>query len=204
MMRRTLVATLALLALPVALLAADTIADLGFDEIMVKNSLFSMLRGWASAPTVPSAVRALPTEQKVAAVKTLGAFAKSYFASAEFKKEYAQAYKQGKPKMGFGLPKVSLGDIAARAAEKAMGEKKESQGLDKDPNAQLKRRLQAFLDTTADVDFAAKTTGSGSMRRFESEEYEAKPNEWKMCFRAGPEVTGAVRAFAEEWLAELP
>lgn len=205
MIRRFLVAALAVLALPAVLLAADSISDLGFDEIMVKNALFSNLRGWGSAPRVPSEVRALPTEQKVAAVNLLGAFAKSYFASAEFKKEYATAYKQGKPKTGFGLPKVNLRDIAERAAEKAvLGEKKDQQGLDKDPNVQLKRRLQAFLETTADVDFAAKTTGSGSMRRFADEAYESKPSEWKMCFRAGPEVTKAVRAFAEEWLAELP
>lgn len=205
MIRRFLPALLALVVLPLALYAADSITDLGFDDVQVQNSLFYYLRGWASSPTVPSAVRALPTEQKVAAVKTLGAFARTYFASDGFKKDYAKAYKEGKPKTGFGLPKISLSDIAARATDKALDKATGTKptGLDKDPNVQLERRLQAFLDVTADVDFDAKTTGSGSNRRFADEKYEAKPNEWKMCFRAGPEVTKEVRSFAEQWIAEL-
>jgi hypothetical protein len=38
---------------------------------------------------------------------------------------------------------------------------------------------------------------------FADEKLEAKPAEWKLCFRAGKEATGAARAFAEGWLAEL-
>ncbi len=48
MMRRSFVAALVVLALPAVPFAADSISDLGFDEIMVKNALFSNLRGWGS------------------------------------------------------------------------------------------------------------------------------------------------------------
>lgn len=205
-MKKWMFSAVALVALPAALLAAGSVAELGFEEESLKNAFFSTLRGWPHAPGVPAAVRSLPAEQKVAAIRTLGAFAKAYFSSAEFKKDYVKAWKETKPKMGFGLPKIDVGAIADKAMDKALGKESKAAAntLDKDPNVQLKKRLQAFLDTTADVDFQAKTTGLGSARRFASEEHESKPNEWKMCFRAGPEVTAAAREFAEQWLAELP
>jgi hypothetical protein len=206
MSRRSICMLVALVALPAVLLAADTVSDLGFDEVQLENSLFGMLRGWPSSPTVPAAVRALPTDQKVAAVRVLGEFAKAYYGSAEFKKNYARAYKDSKPRTGFGLPRLDVKQLAGKALEKAAGagEKDDSRTLDKSPDVQLKKRLQAFLDATADVDFDAKTEGSGSVRRFVDPEHEAKPAEWKMCFRAGRDVSRAVRTFAEEWLAELP
>lgn len=205
-MKKWLFAAVALLALPAALLAAGSVTELGFEEESLQNAFFSTLRGWPNAPSVPSALRSLPADQKVAAVRTLGAFAKAYFASAEFKKDYVKAWKESKPKMGFGLPKIDVQAIAGKAVDKALGSesKADANKLDKDPNAQLKKRLQAFLEVTADVDFQAKTAGTGSARRFADEENEAKPREWKMCFRAGPEVTAAAREFAEQWLAELP
>jgi hypothetical protein len=39
--------------------------------------------------------------------------------------------------------------------------------------------------------------------RFANEDYEGKPAEWKICFRAGKEATEAARAFARSWLTEL-
>ena len=33
-------------------------------------------------------------------------------------------------------------------------------------------------------------------------EYEKKPTEWKMCYRAGRETGEALRGFATDWLAE--
>jgi hypothetical protein len=32
---------------------------------------------------------------------------------------------------------------------------------------------------------------------------EARPKEWKMCFRAGKPATDAARAFAQKWLNDL-
>jgi hypothetical protein len=38
---------------------------------------------------------------------------------------------------------------------------------------------------------------------FVNNDYERKPPEWKLCFRAGKEATAAARVFASDWLAEL-
>ncbi len=201
--RTTLVAlALATLLVPAAIVAADDVQSLGFDPDQLHNALFGALRGYYGAPDVPAAVRALPADQKVAAVQVLGTFAKAWFGSVEFKKQYLDAYRQSKPR-GFGLPSLDAKSLARAAIDKATKKPAAAQGLDKDPKKQLALRLRAFLDATADVDYAARTQGTGSSRTFESAELEAKPNEWKMCYRAGRETGEAVRAFAQGWLDEL-
>jgi hypothetical protein len=72
-----------------------------------------------------------------------------------------------------------------------------------DPRILIQKRIRDFLETSADVDFAAKLIASGSKMRFANEDYEGKPAEWKICFRAGKEATEAARAFARSWLTEL-
>jgi len=201
--RRLLAAAAAAAVVASAAFAAESVESLGFEPEQLHQSLFSALRGWYYAPPVPSVVRALPAAQRVAAVNTLGAFAKAYFASDEFKKDYGKAYKETKPK-GFGLPRINPEALAKAALDKAQNKSKADNGtLEKSPDAQLKKRLEAFLASTADVDFAATTRSGGGMRYFEKPEYESKPSEWKMCFRAGKETTEALRAFARGWLEEL-
>jgi hypothetical protein len=195
----------AALIVPVwAAVEADDLESLGFDEVQLQQALFGSLRGWYDAPDVPEAARALSAEDRVTVVKTMGAFAKSYFASPGFKKEYVEAYKRSKPK-GLGLPSLDVKSLAKSAAEKATGggQAADPSKLDKDPAVQLAKRLEAFLAATDDVDFEATTHDQGSRRMFDKAEYEAKPAEWKMCYRAGKETTEAVRAFARDWLAEL-
>jgi hypothetical protein len=72
------------------------------------------------------------------------------------------------------------------------------------PDALIARRLQTFLEISGTVDFGAKLVKRGSQLRFESPDYEARPPEWKLCYRAGQEATEAARAFAAEWLKTLP
>jgi len=72
-----------------------------------------------------------------------------------------------------------------------------------DPKTLIADRIREFLETSADVDYAAKLVKSGSLMRFANEEYESKPAQWKLCFRAGKEAVDAARAFAQAWLAEL-
>ncbi|NII29237.1 hypothetical protein HB364_29425 [Pseudoflavitalea sp. X16] len=69
--------------------------------------------------------------------------------------------------------------------------------------ALIKVRLQQLLKVTNDVDFNAQLTERYGKKVFVNREYEGKPSEWKMAFRAGKEVTNAVRAFATEWLKEV-
>jgi hypothetical protein len=67
----------------------------------------------------------------------------------------------------------------------------------------IKKRIRDFLAISAEIDFSAKLVASGSQMRFANADYEGKPDEWKICFRAGQEATVAARAFAQTWLAEL-
>ncbi len=67
----------------------------------------------------------------------------------------------------------------------------------------IKKRINDFLSVSAGVDFATKLAPRGELMVFANEDYEQKPPEWKLCYRAGKEATAAARAFAKSWLAEL-
>jgi hypothetical protein len=67
----------------------------------------------------------------------------------------------------------------------------------------IARRLRAFLELSATVDFSAALVEKDKKMRFANPEFEAKPREWKMLFRAGEVAVGAARAAAEEWLQAL-
>jgi len=72
-----------------------------------------------------------------------------------------------------------------------------------DPRALIKKRINEFLAASTGVDYAAKLAPHGDKMIFANGEYEQKPAEWKLCFRAGKEATEAARSFAKSWLAEL-
>lgn len=73
----------------------------------------------------------------------------------------------------------------------------------KNPDDLIANRLREFLALSATVDYEARLVKSGGLMRFERAEFEAKPAEWKLCFRAGKDAADAARAFASEWLKEL-
>lgn len=75
--------------------------------------------------------------------------------------------------------------------------------LPEDPDELVKRRLQTFLDTCGDVDFDAELEERYGKLRFTDSEYERKPWEWKLCFRAGEDSVEAAREAATDWLDEL-
>lgn len=206
-MKRTLLAV-ALVLVTASLVAASTVEDYGFVPADLKDTFLASLRGYWDAPHVPDAVRTLTPGQRAAVVQALGAFAKAYVASTDFNKDYKEMRKNAEGgKRGFGMP--SLGGLKKKAEDavkaKATGESGPVEtSLEKDPNAQLRKRLQAFLDASAEVDFEAQLQGTGSYRTFVKPEYESRPPVWKMCFRAGPEATQAARSFAEAWIKELP
>jgi hypothetical protein len=72
-----------------------------------------------------------------------------------------------------------------------------------DLRALIRRRSNEFLVLSAGVDFTAQLAPRGDKMIFAREDYERKPSEWTLCFRAGKEATAAARAFAENWLKEL-
>ena len=53
------------------------------------------------------------------------------------------------------------------------------------------------------MDFSASLVEQGKVQKFADPALEAKPTEWKMCFRAGKPATDAARDFARKWLAGL-
>lgn len=72
-----------------------------------------------------------------------------------------------------------------------------------DPKSMIKERLQKYLDLSATVDFNAELTEKYKKKVFVNDQYERKPAEWKMIFRAGKDVCEIARGFAQQWLKEL-
>jgi hypothetical protein len=73
-----------------------------------------------------------------------------------------------------------------------------------DPRILLARRLSQFLDVSKDVDFEAELVlDQHGRKRFAKPEYEHRPDDWKLCYRAGKEPVQAARESAVEWLKEL-
>lgn len=68
----------------------------------------------------------------------------------------------------------------------------------------VKLRLKSFLALTADIDFNATLVKKGNKMIFEDPALEKRSADWKQCFRAGPDAVKAARAYAEQWLKELP
>ena len=68
----------------------------------------------------------------------------------------------------------------------------------------IKDQLNHFLQVSSTVDFSAKLQKNeyGSMV-FVNPDYEDKPSEWKLIYRAGKEGTDAARQVATQWLSEL-
>jgi len=75
--------------------------------------------------------------------------------------------------------------------------------LPEDPSPLIARRLRTFLETCEDVAFDADLVEENDRMKFENSDYEARPAEWKLCFRAGEESVTAARRVATEWLATL-
>jgi hypothetical protein len=72
-----------------------------------------------------------------------------------------------------------------------------------DHNVLIAKRLHEFLTVSADVNFDAKLKVENSVKVFVDPQFEEKPPEWKMCYRAGREATQAARAAATQWLKEI-
>jgi hypothetical protein len=71
------------------------------------------------------------------------------------------------------------------------------------PNGAIVKRLREFLAASADIDFNAKLKPIDGRMLFENSAYQNKPEQWKLCFRAGKEATTAARAAVQTWLKEL-
>jgi hypothetical protein len=72
-----------------------------------------------------------------------------------------------------------------------------------DHRALVANRLRHFLEVSKDVAYDAKLVDKDGRKVFADAALEARPKEWKMCFRAGKQATDTARAFAEKWLNDL-
>ena len=72
-----------------------------------------------------------------------------------------------------------------------------------DPRAMVAQRLRKFLDLSRDVAYDAQIVEKEGKKVFADPALEARPAEWKMCFRAGKPSTDAARTFAQKWLNDL-
>lgn len=72
-----------------------------------------------------------------------------------------------------------------------------------DAKVALRKALERFLRVSEGVDFEAPLTHQERRAVFSNPAYEAKPEAWKACYRAGRSATEAARAYAKGWLTEL-
>ena len=72
-----------------------------------------------------------------------------------------------------------------------------------DARAMAANRLRRFLDVSRDIAYDAKLIDKDGKKVFADAALEARPKEWKLCFRAGKPATDAARAFAQRWLTDL-
>lgn len=130
----------------------------------------------------------------------------------EVRKEAEESIKQAiENQKAMMADKEMQAHMAASAKEQARANeerdreqlKKYEAAHPKNPDALIARRLKEFLDLSATVDFKAALVKRGEMMVFADPQLEAKPDQWKLCYRAGREATDAARAFATEWLKEL-
>lgn len=170
----------------------------------------SLLGGYVFARNAP-ALRKLSTESRVQVVREISAYAKEYVNSAEFRDAYLEERENNKPLETDYLPENMSVYPAEEQAEmrKAFKESLAEWELHypKDSQAFIKRRLQEFLDLTADVDFSAALKPHPyhtNKKIFVNSVYEAKPEEWKKAFRAGKDATLAARLVAQQWIRESP
>lgn len=145
----------------------------------------------ASIKEMEASIKTMPPEmqkQMQEAVKQMKAQQEALEKNAEYQAAMASALKQAQADQEREYQERLAKFNAAHPAN---------------PDALIAARLREFLALSADVNYDAKLVKQGSLMRFADPALEARPPEWKLCFRAGREATDAARAFAAEWLKEL-
>src|SRR5262249_10900263 len=151
---------LAGLALVTAAIAAvDPFETYGLKTDEWQNSLVNVARGSYAPPQIPASLRALSGPDRAACVEALGAFARAYTASGDFKKRHDKLWKEQNPSSGgFGLGSLKKkAENAAKDAATAQVDPNAGANPDdrwkvsKNVNDTLRRRLTYFLDVSKDV-----------------------------------------------------
>jgi hypothetical protein len=127
---------------------------------------------------------------------------------ADQRKQLEDTMKQGQATMATPeMRTLRLNMIKQQREQQTKDYQKELADWQRDfpenPNGAIARRLHEFLDLSATVDFNAKLIPQGSVMLFQNSEYQNKPEQWKLCYRAGKEATAAARTAAQAWLKEI-
>jgi hypothetical protein len=101
------------------------------------------------------------------------------------------------------LDRILKGQRAAQIRQREEAMKQLDGVYPADPRALVAMRLRRFLDVSRDVAYDAQIVETQGKKVFADPALEAKPSEWKMCFRAGKPATDAARTFAQKWLNDL-
>lgn len=101
------------------------------------------------------------------------------------------------------LDRVLQQQYAALARERDMAIKQLDTIWPPDHRTLVANRLRHFLEVSKDVAYDARLIDRDGRKVFADPALEARPKEWKMCFRAGKPATDAARAFAQRWLKDL-
>ncbi len=246
--------------------AADVLQQLGIPVQLGKECVWSSFSGGYFAYPQNPEIKQTPNSGRASIVQKIGAFAKSYTQSEEFKNKYLEHRESMKPlppepprsmaetrraqkeELQKSLRDAEQTKKALPADQRAVFDEtikmlkeqvkaiedpnnpmysKEMEEMNKqsyaaqmeeykskladweqkyptDPSHMIKQRLAEFLEVSKNVDYnAAVMTDERGKKVFTNLEYEQKPSNWKLCFRAGKETVEAGRAFAKQWLNEL-
>jgi hypothetical protein len=167
--------------------AASASETQGYDEMMSAQAK----EFEKSLAAMKEVMKSLPPDQQKEMQKTIEEMREQMAAQAK-DPEMKAVYEQG-----------TKAQAAADAEDLKRRMKEWEAEFPANPDQLIASRLREFLAETKDIDYGAKLVARSGRQYFANEAYEEKSPEWKMCFRAGKEATGAARAFAAEWLKEL-
>lgn len=189
---------------------ADVFDELGLNQSKGEKLILSTMGSGETnfSSELVKQARGLSDEVKISVIRGLIQHAREYSSSSKFKKEYLswRDEKLGYKQKGLGALRNPLGALERKVdseVDRQLNKADDEKKYPSDPVQMLRKRLEAFMEISATVDFKASTRVSGGTVYFTNSDYEAKPNEWKACFRAGEPVVKAAREEVESWLQSL-
>ena len=193
---KKLIFSLAVLCL-LAFKIADLFSDLGMTKSQTEESIAnSITNGYLN---YPSGLRKIALANRVSVIQAIGAFTKSYTQTDDFKKRYAEWWKNQEPSKP-DSPELKAAAQKQQAEEqkkelaKSLDEMKKQIAALKDPA--MKKQMQQVLDMTVQMQAQANSPeGQKStketqelMQKLDAEEYKTKYAEYQEKFTAWQEL----------------
>ncbi|HEV7331523.1 MAG TPA: hypothetical protein VGN63_10835 [Flavisolibacter sp.] len=172
--------------------------QLGIETEVAETYIVDNIIGGSTSFPTSEIMVSLALNKREEAVRKIGDYIKAYVQTPAFAKEYATARTDQKPEAPTGLYK-NAENMAVYKEDMLRWEKEYPASF----TVLLKRKLNEFLQLTADIDFNAKLVQRGKKQVFADPALEAKDSFWKACFRSGKTTVAAARSYAQQWLLEL-